>query len=81
MRLTPSTPAAGWRAACLRGIELAPEGPTAVLSLSAEQQLRAPLPTQALADWQARIGGRVWVDLDAQPFRLRCEPLRGGRHG
>lgn len=68
------------RAACLRGISLTREGPQAVVAMSAEQHLVLPLPWADLPDWQARVGRRVWLDLDAQPARLEADPQPGAGH-
>jgi len=74
------TPSSALRAACLRGIALTHDGPQAVVAMSAEQHLLLPLPAAELARWQARVGQRVWLDLDTQPVRLQAEPLPGVRH-
>lgn len=69
-----------WRVACLRGIETTADGPRAVVALSAHQYLRLPLAAGEVADWQARLGERVWVNLEAQPMRLQADQASGATH-
>ena len=68
------------RAACLRGIALEANGPLAVVALSAEQFLLLPLPADDLPRWRARVGRRVWVNLNDEPMRLRADPADESRH-
>lgn len=68
------------RAACLRGITGQGAGSQAIVSLSAEQFLRLPLPTSELERWQARIGQRVWVDLRHHTLQWQEPASTGGRH-
>lgn len=68
------------RAACLRGIATEADGARAVVALSAEQFLLLPLAEHELARWRALVGRRVWVDMDAQPMRLRADAATGARH-
>lgn len=68
-----------WRVACLRGLALAPDGPHALVLISAGQYLRVPLALQDWSQWQASMGHRVWVDSTSSPLRMRSDPPRAER--
>lgn len=47
----------------LRAVSIDPDGPCALVALSADQWLRLPVAPQDVTAWRSRIGQRVWVDV------------------
>lgn len=72
-----------WRMACLRGLATGPDGPHALVLVSAGQYLRVPMSSPELARWHDCLGRRVWIrTTDARPSGLRREaPRPGDRDG
>lgn len=57
-----------WRPAALRGVCLDAGGCEALVSFGA-QYLRLPLAAAHVEHWRARIGRRVWVNMNAGTLR------------
>lgn len=67
--MTPLPPDA-WRAAVLCGLSQESLGDVALLRLSCDQYLRVPVPPSLFQRCHARLGRRVWVDIDGRSLQL-----------
>jgi hypothetical protein len=62
----------------LRAVSMDPDGPRALVALSADQWLRLPVALQDMPAWRNRIGQHVWVDV--AHARLFAHAPVGARH-
>ncbi len=78
MSIAPPLPT--WRAAALRGLAHVDDHEEALVSLGGEQWLRFALCDAAVEGFRARLGQRVWIDLDAWAVRLDVPDAPDARH-
>lgn len=67
-----------WRVAALRGVAHAGDHEEALVAIGAGQYLRIPIAAHRVDDFMARLGQRVWVDLDR--WAVRLDGPAGARH-